>query len=63
MKNPTRLNSRRLKFAIIIVSLVVFFLFYKLAKIQLVEANDLKKQAMRQWTKSLEIEPLRGIIY
>ncbi|MBC7087194.1 MAG: PASTA domain-containing protein [Tissierellales bacterium] len=63
MKNPTRLNIRRLKFAIIIVSLVVFFLFYKLAKIQLVEANDLKKQAMRQWTKSLEIEPLRGIIY
>lgn len=63
MKKPNRANFVRLKIAIAVVSLVVFFLFYKLIKIQVVEANDLKKQALRQWTKSVEIEPTRGIIY
>lgn len=63
MKKPTRANFVRLKIAILVVSLVVFFLFYKLIKIQVVEANDLKKQALKQWTKSVEIEPSRGIIY
>lgn len=63
MKKPTRTNFLRLKIAVLIVSLVVFFLFYRLIKIQLVEADDLKKQALRQWTKSVEIAPSRGIIY
>ena len=39
------------------------FLIYRLGKLQVFESDELRKGALEQWTKSIEIKPKRGIIY
>jgi len=60
IKNSTRV---RLKFTLFIVTLIVFFLSYRLIKIQIIDGEQLKTGALQQWTKSIDIKTDRGIIY
>jgi len=63
LKKITKSTRRRLKFTLFIVTLIVFFLTYRLIKIQIVDAEKLKTGALQQWTKSIDIKTDRGIIY
>ena len=53
----------RLRFALAIATLIVFFLGYRLIRIQLFEGEEYKKGALQQWTKAIDITSERGIIY
>jgi len=56
-------SKNRLKFARIIVALIVFFLAYRLVKVQVINSDEYKKGALLQWTKNIDIKSERGIIY
>lgn len=45
------------------VSIGVFALVARLGFLQIVRGEELKKQALEQWTKGIPIQPRRGIIY
>ncbi|MDX9918133.1 MAG: penicillin-binding transpeptidase domain-containing protein [Gudongella sp.] len=63
MKDIRVKTRRRLRFAQVIAILIVFFLGYRLVKIQLVEAEVYKRDALLQWTKAYDITSDRGLIY
>jgi len=45
------------------VSLALFALVVRLGYLQIVRGEDLKKQALEQWTRGIEVKAKRGIIY
>lgn len=60
---PSSSTKKRLLFAFLVVVLLSFFLILRLGYIQLVQGEELKKGALEQWTKSIEIKAKRGTIY
>jgi stage V sporulation protein D (sporulation-specific penicillin-binding protein) len=56
-------TKKRLRFAILVVTLIVFFLGYRLIRVQVIEGADYKRGAMQQWTKAIDLKSDRGIIY
>ncbi|MGM0396379.1 MAG: penicillin-binding transpeptidase domain-containing protein [Bacillota bacterium] len=56
-------TKRRLKFALVVVTLIVFFLGYRLIRVQVIEGADYKRGALQQWTKAINLKSDRGIIY
>lgn len=63
MHTPTKSFKTRLKVALFLSILVVTGLLFRLAYLQIVIGEELKKGALEQWTKSIDIKSKRGIIY
>lgn len=63
MRKPTKKTKLRLGIALTIATLIVFFLGYRLIRIQLFEGEEYKKGALQQWTKAIDITSDRGLIY
>lgn len=63
MPAPTNTTKKRLVFIFFAVSFITFFLILRLGYLQIVRGEELKKGALEQWTKGIEIKPKRGIIY
>ena len=59
---PSSSTKKRLLFAFLVVVLLSFFLILRLGYIQLVQGEELKKGALEQWTKSIEIKARRDTI-
>lgn len=60
---PSNVSKRRLILIFILVLVVSFALIIRLGYIQIVTGEELKKGALEQWTKGIEIKSKRGIIY
>ena len=63
MNKTSNSSKNRLKFALVIVTLIVFFLSYRLVKVQVINGEEYKKGALIQWTKNIDIKSERGVIY
>ena len=63
MSAPSNKIKKRLVFVFFIVSFITFGLTIRLGYIQIVKGEQLKKGALEQWTRGIEIKPKRGIIY
>lgn len=62
MSLPTLSTKRRLIFTLFLVSGLVFALIVRLGVIQIVHGEDLKKQALEQWTRGIPVKAERGLI-
>jgi len=60
---PSSSTKKRLLFAFLMVVALSFALIIRLGFIQIVQGEELKKGALEQWTKSIEIKAKRGTIY
>lgn len=60
---PSSSTKKRLLFAFLMVVVLSFALIIRLGFIQIVQGEELKKGALEQWTKSIEIKAKRGTIY
>ncbi|HLR21032.1 MAG TPA: stage V sporulation protein D [Tissierellaceae bacterium] len=63
MRIPKNSSKSRLKFALITSIVLVILLLSRLAYLQIVKGEDLKKGALEQWMKSIDIKSKRGTIY
>ncbi len=63
MHTPNKSSKTRLKMALILSIILVIALLFRLAYLQIYISEDLKKGALEQWTKSIDIKAKRGIIY
>lgn len=63
MSLPTISTKRRLIGSLFIVSIIVLALIARLGFIQIVNGQELKKQALEQWTRGIPIKAKRGVIY
>ncbi|MEW8973298.1 MAG: stage V sporulation protein D [Tissierellaceae bacterium] len=63
MYTPNKSSRNRLKITLIISIVLVILLISRLAYLQIVISEDLRKGALEQWTKSIDIKSKRGIIY
>lgn len=63
MSAPSNKIKKRLVFVFFIVSFITFGLTIRLGYIQIVKGEQLKKGALEQWTKDIEVKAKRGTIY
>ena len=63
MIKPSKSSKVRLKSILIMVLLVVIALIGRLGYLQVYKSEELKKGALEQWTKAIDIKSKRGIIY
>lgn len=63
MAGPSNASKKRLLFAFAIILIISFSLILRLGYIQIVRGEELKKGALEQWTKGIEIKAKRGTIY
>lgn len=63
MIKPSKSSKVRLKSVLIILLLVVVALIGRLGYLQVYKSEELKKGALEQWTKAIDIKSKRGIIY
>lgn len=62
MSLPTLSTKRRLIVTLFLVSSLVFALIIRLGIIQVVQGEELKKQALEQWTRGIPVKAERGLI-
>lgn len=62
MSLPTLSTKRRLIFALLFISALIFALIIRLGYIQIVQGEELKKQALEQWTRGIPVQARRGLI-
>ncbi len=62
MSVPTLSTKRRLIVTLLLVSIAVFALIVRLGVIQVVQGEELKKQALEQWTRGIPVKAKRGLI-
>lgn len=60
---PKSSSRTRLKFSLIFTFIIIVLLLSRLAYLQIVLGEDLKKGALEQWMKSIDIKSKRGTIY
>lgn len=60
---PSKSSKVRLKVVLIGILVLVFLLIGRLGYLQIYRSEELKKGALEQWTKSIDIKSKRGIIY
>ncbi len=60
---PSNISKKRLVIVFVVVLIVILALIIRLGYIQIVTGEELKKGALEQWTRGIEIKPRRGIIY
>ena len=63
MQVPTNTNKKRLIFVLFVITFVTLILILRLGYIQIAIGEELKKGALEQWTKGIEIKSKRGTIY
>lgn len=63
MSSPTISTKRRLVFMFVFISILSLTMFTRLIFIQIVSGDNLKKQALEQWSRDIPIKEKRGIIY
>lgn len=63
MNTPGKSSKTRLKFAFVMTVLLITALTIRIGYLQIYRGDELKKGALEQWTKSIDIKPNRGIIY
>lgn len=63
MIKPSKSSKVRLKFILIAVLILVALLIGRLGYLQIYKSEELKKGALEQWTKAIDIKSRRGIIY
>ncbi|MCF6460000.1 penicillin-binding transpeptidase domain-containing protein [Clostridium sp. Cult3] len=63
MVAPSNASKKRLVFVFVIVLIAILALIIRLGYIQIVTGEELKKGALEQWTRGIEIKSKRGIIY
>ncbi len=63
MQTPNKTTKKRLRVVLGIVVSVVLFLGGRLFSLQIFKNEELKKGALEQWTKGIDIKSNRGIIY
>lgn len=62
MSLPTLSTKRRLIISLLLISIGVFALIIRLGVIQIVQGEELKKQALEQWTRGIPVKAKRGFI-
>lgn len=63
MQTPNKSTKNRLRFVLGVIVAIVIFLAWRLFYLQVYNNEDLKKGALEQWTKGIDIKSNRGIIY
>lgn len=63
MNRPMKSSKQRLKFTLFFSVILIFILTLRVGYIQIVRGEELRKGALEQWTKSIDIKPKRGVIY
>lgn len=63
MTTPSYSTKKRLVVIFFSVTIIVLVLVIRLGFWQIVRGEDLKKEALEQWTKGIEIKAKRGVIY
>ena len=65
MKNtPVKvINKKRIAFGFIIIAVLMILLAFRVAWIQIVDADELTEKAIGQQTSDITIEAQRGVIY
>lgn len=63
MNTPVKSSKTRLKLALAVAVVLVTVLTIRLGYLQIYKGDDLRKGALEQWTKSIDIKPKRGVIY
>ncbi len=63
MKTSTISNKKRLIISLFVILGIVFLLLGRIGYLQVVKGEELKKQALEQWTRGIPVKPKRGIIY
>lgn len=63
MQSTTNSSKKRLKIALLFIMLIIIALIGRLLYLQLYKAEEYKKGALEQWTKSIDIKSKRGIIF
>ncbi|OLS03878.1 stage V sporulation protein D [Tissierella creatinophila] len=63
MKESNKIVKKRLKITLGLSFFIVFALILRLGNIQIFRNHELKKGALEQWTKSIDIRAKRGTIY
>ena len=63
MNKPSKSSKARLKFILFIMSFVAIALIGRLGYLQIFKSEELKKGALEQWTKAIDIKSKRGIIF
>lgn len=63
MIKPSKSSKTRLKLVLIVVIILVVLLIGRLGYLQIYKSEELKKGALEQWTKAIDIKSKRGIIY
>ena len=56
MATPSNTSKKRLVFIFVVVLIIIFALIIRLGYIQIVTGEELKKGALEQWTKGIEIK-------
>lgn len=60
---PNKSTKKRLRGILIFILLIGFTLAGRLVYLQIFQSEELKKGALEQWTKAIDIKSQRGIIY
>ena len=63
MNTPIKSSKTRLKVTLAVAVVLVTALTIRLGYLQIYKGDELRKGALEQWTKSIDIKPDRGIIY
>lgn len=63
MQSPSKSSKSRLKGTLIFCLILIVALVLRLGYLQIVKGEELKKGALEQWRKSIDIKPKRGVIY
>ncbi|NLY44431.1 MAG: PASTA domain-containing protein [Tissierella sp.] len=63
MNTPVKSSKSRLKFTLAVAVVLVTVLTIRIGYLQIYKGDDLRKGALEQWTKSIDIKPKRGVIY
>ena len=63
MQTPNKSTKNRLRFVLGVIILVVLSLGIRLSYLQVYNNEELKKGALEQWTKGIDIKSDRGIIF
>ncbi len=63
MQTPSKSTKNRLRFVLGAIIFIALLLTARLVQIQIFKSEELKKGALEQWTKAIDIKPQRGIIY
>ena len=63
MQTPNKSTKNRLRFVLGVIILIVLALGYRLFYLQVYNNEELRKGALEQWTKGIDIKSDRGIIF